>query len=201
VTTWVRTPRWLAAVGPAPKSPPLGGPLTVRREHIPLELKAKRAWACWRYEQNGRSWSKPPFNPTTGERAEASISTTWVDFETAYEALVAKGSTFDGVSFALSPLWGLVGIDLDHTSLHLGEMQRIVDLLDTYTEHSPSGDGIRMFVHGHLPPGRRRRDWVEMYSERRFLTVTGHKLANASPTIKTAPRHLHNLWLEYLGPK
>jgi hypothetical protein len=40
-----------------------------------------------------------------------------------------------------------------------------------------------------------------MYSERRFLTVTGHRLPNASPTIKMAPRNLYNVWAEFLGPK
>jgi putative DNA primase/helicase len=190
----------MATPAPQAKSRPLGGPLEVRPEHIPLELKRQRAWAVWRYEQNGRSWSKPPYQPG-GERAEASITTTWSSFEDCWEALGRTGSPWDGVSFALSLPAGLVGVDLDHTSQHLADSQRIVDLLDSYTEHSPSGDGVRVFVRGLLPPGRRRRDWVEMYSERRYLTVTGHRLPNASPTIKMAPRNLYNVWAEFLGPK
>ena len=183
-------------VAPSLKGPPLGGPLDVRPENIPLELKAKRAWATWKYERTGRTWSKPPFTPD-GDRAEPSSSATWSSFEDALEAYRAIGSGMDGVSFALWEPWGLVGVDLDHVSMHAQDAQRIVDQLDSYTEHSPGRDGIRIFVRGTLPPGRRRRDWVEMYSTRRFLAVTGHALSGFQRTIRVAPR-LYNLWLEYL---
>jgi len=195
---WVYTPRWLEHVAPTYKGPPLGGPLDVRPENIPLELRSKRGWAVWKYERTGNTWSKPPFNPETKERAEPSSSATWSSFESALEAYRTPGAGWDGVSVALWEPWGIVGIDLDHVSVHARDAQRIVDELNSYTETSPGRDGIRIFVRGTLPPGRRRRDWVEMYSTRRFLAVTGHRLPRASLTIKVAPS-LYNIWLEYLG--
>jgi putative DNA primase/helicase len=198
LTAWTWTPRWLDRIDAATyKGPPLGGVLDVLEHNIPLELRSKRAWAVWRYERTGNSWSKPPYNPETKERAEPSTSASWSTFESALEAYRTKDAGWDGISFALWEPWGIVGIDLDHVSLHAADAQRIVDQLDSYTETTPGRDGLRIFVRGVLPPGRRRRDWLEFYSTRRFLTVTGHKLPNAVPIIRPA-RHLFSLWDEYL---
>ena len=49
----------------------------------------------------------------------------------------------------------------------------IIRALDSYTEISPSGTGIRIFARGKLPPGGRKRGRFEMYETGRYLTVTG----------------------------
>ena len=202
----LRQPAWqrvLAPDPPARKTRPLGGPLPVKPEHIPLELKVHRGWACWRYTDDsaGRT-SKPPFQPASGERAEPSNMATWSSYDDAWAAYREGGTSdhpaYDGISFALWEPWGIVGVDLDHVSAHDHDARRFVDELDSYTEHTPGGDGLRIFVRGTLPPGRRRRDWVEMYSARRFLTVTGQQLPHASPTLTSSPRALYSLWYEFL---
>lgn len=76
---------------------------------------------------------------------------------------------------------GIVGIDLDDcrdpaTGEITDEAKLIVDQLRSYTEISPSGQGLRIFVYAKLPDGRRRKGPVEMYDSERFLTVTGHML-------------------------
>ena len=98
------------------------------------------------------------------------------------------------MSFALDTRWGIVGIDLDHVSQHQREADQIVRTLDSYTEHSPGRDGYRIFVKGRLPDGRRRRDWVEMYRERRFLTVTGHHLARTPTRLTANQQALERVW-------
>jgi len=200
-------PRWMSAyVQPqrAPqKAPPPHGALKVERYSIPLELRYHRGWACWRYEfENGR-WSKPPYNPDTGDKAEPSNSDTWLDFDTCYAAYQSAGvprqggRPYDGVSFALDIRWGIVGVDLDHVSEHRMPADAIVRALQSYSEYSPSGDGYRIFLRGQLPEGRRRRDWVEMYNQRRFLTVTGQRLPDTPDHLTTSPR-LYVTWDSYL---
>jgi len=50
----------------------------------------------------------------------------------------------------------------------------IVRYFDSYTELSASGTGIHIIVKGEMP--NRRKDEVEVYSSKRFFTVTGHVL-------------------------
>jgi putative DNA primase/helicase len=181
------------------KAPPAQGVPLVMRWSIPQELRNHRAWATWRYEYEHNRWSKPPYNPETGAKAEPSDSTTWLDFDPCFEAQrngglpAAGGRPYDGVSFALDIRWGIIGVDLDHVSEHRRDADAIVRALDSYAEWSPSHDGYRIFCKGMLPEGRRRRDWVEMYNQRRFLTVTGHRLPDV-PDHLTTPRRLYAVW-------
>ena len=203
------TPRWLEYyTSPAarpPKQPPDEGPLKVLPWNIPSYLRTRDGWACWRYEYD-KSWSKPPYIPDTqpAERAEPSDPQTWRSFEAAYTAYqdmqphgTNPGRSYDGVSFALDERWGLVGVDLDHVSEHKRDAERIVQELNSYTEHTPGRDGLRIFVRGHLPEGRRRRDWVEMYVHKRFLTVTGQHLDGTPTEIRPSPR-LYDTWQRWL---
>jgi primase-polymerase (primpol)-like protein len=206
--TDTRSLRWLSALGQparaAQKAPPAAGVLEPDRWTIPQELRNHHAWACWHYAYENNRWSKPPYNPETGDKAEPSDSNTWSDFDTCYEAYHSQltpkegGRPYDGVSFALDLRWGIVGVDLDHISEHRLEADRIVQMLGSYTEFSPSGDGYRIFVKGVLPEGRRRRGWVEMYCQRRFLTVTGHKLPNA-PASLVRSANLYQVWDQWLN--
>ena len=202
-------PRWMQAYATprarAPqKAPPVGGVLVPDRWGIPQELRNHHAWACWRYSYDLNRWSKPPYIPEAGVRAEASEPSTWSSFDEAYETYHTRGVPFDGgrpydgVSFALDLRWGIVGVDLDHVSEHQLDADRIVRALNSYTEYSPSRDGYRIFLKGSLPEGRRRRGWVEMYSQRRFLTVTGHKLASA-PAYLTSSHNLYAVWDQWLN--
>jgi putative DNA primase/helicase len=203
-------PRWLEAYqtprARAPqKSPPPQGALRVERWGIPQELRNHHAWACWQYAYYDQRWSKPPYNPSTGERAAPSDPGTWSDFDSCFEAYRAGQSPqsgdarpYDGVSFALDLRWGIIGVDLDHVDQWRAGADAIVRALDSYAEYSPSRDGIRIFCKGVLPEGRRRRGNVEMYSQRRFLTVTGQHLSG-TPDHLTTPRRLYVTWDSYLN--
>ena len=47
----------------------------------------------------------------------------------------------------------------------------IVLAVDSYTEKSPSGDGLHIITRGKLPKGARKRNGIEVYSEGRYFTV------------------------------
>lgn len=174
--------------------------LTVLPENIPLELRQIPAWAVWRAEMDpGTShMSKPPYQALhPEERAYATQPETWATFEQALDCYRARG-WFDGISFAIAEEHGIVGVDLDHVSEHADDTLLIAHALESYTEWSPSGDGIRIFVRGMLPPGRRVRGWIEMYSDKRFLTVTGHRLDWASPTVDERADRLMTLHANFV---
>lgn len=196
-------PRWLEAYqapARAYKGPPEGGALTVLHWNIPPRLKYATAWAVWRYEMESGRWSKPPYIPPPDgsvlQKAEPSDPDTWRTFELALKTY-KDDREWDGISFCLDRRWGLVGVDLDHVSQHAHDAQRIVTELNSYTEATPGRDGLRIFVLGRLPDGRRRREWVEMYDQKRFLTVTGNWLAGTPQDIQASPR-LYSVWQRWL---
>lgn len=55
---------------------------------------------------------------------------------------------------------------------------QIIEGLDSYTELSPSGTGVHIVSRGKIP-GSGRRGSVEMYSQERFFTVTGHLIGES----------------------
>jgi putative DNA primase/helicase len=161
--------------------------LPVQAVNIPPELKERPHFVLWRYEYrdgNQNPWRKVPYQ-VNGQRASSTDPNTWAASEAALEALLAHSGRFDGIGFALSPNDSFVGVDLDHCrnpedgNIELWA-QDIVDRLDSCTEVTPSGTGLRIFVQGKLPPQGRKRGNFEVYESGRFLTITGHHLEGTS---------------------
>jgi putative DNA primase/helicase len=111
---------------------------------------------------------------------------------------------YAGPGYVLVAGDGIVGVDLDKCrDPETGAVEPwawdFVERLQTYTELSPSGRGLRLFAHGGLPPYGRRRDRVEIYDSARFLTVTGHRLDGTPDTLTDAPDELLTLHRELFG--
>lgn len=156
--------------------PPFTLPLI--SEGIPGELKSEDRCVCWRWERRGSKWTKVPINAASGGRASSTDPSAWSSFEEA--AQYARKNLLPGIGFVFtdSPF---AGVDLDGCrdpeTGRLEEWAReIVAELDSYAEVSPSGTGVKVFVHATLPPGRKRKGRIEMYDSGRFFTVTGHRL-------------------------
>jgi len=153
--------------------------LKVIRENIPKNLTRRPHWVCWRSEDREGKATKVPYDALHDRRAKSNDYKTWCDFDKAYEAYENMG--FEGIGFVLTKNDPFVGIDLDHchdprTAEIKPWAQEIIDLLDSYTEISPSGTGIRIFVRGELPEGGRKKQNIELYDCWRYLTVTGHRI-------------------------
>jgi putative DNA primase/helicase len=73
--------------------------------------------------------------------------------------------------------------------------------LNSYTEFSPSGEGVRIFVRGSLPSGiaGKKRGNIEAYSSGRYLTVTGHRLNDAPPTIESRQAEIGRLCKKFFS--
>jgi putative DNA primase/helicase len=176
--------------------------LPVISENIPGDLGGLNQWADWRWEKRDGKWTKPPLNPATGRYARNNDPDTWGCLEAALERM--RNDRLPGVGFMFHPEDGLAGVDLDGCrnpesceiepwALEIGEE------FDSYTEASPTGTGLKIFVRGELPPGRRRKGSIEMYDRGRFFTTTGHRLSDAPTTINDRQEELTRLHRRVFG--
>jgi hypothetical protein len=149
--------------------------LTPQFEKVPSELVGLPRWVIWK-------GNKKPYDPVVlGRPASINDPATWGGFEQARSAVKLGG--WCGLGFVLNGD-GLVGIDIDKCVVNGKPDGRAIELLETlnapYIEFSPSGQGLRAF--GYAPPlkkGRRgvvNSQSVELYSNHRYLTLTGHAL-------------------------
>lgn len=148
--------------------------------NIPAELRQIPQWVCWKAKpgKNGKI-DKVPFDPKTGRAASSTDPATWGVFEQAV-ATSKNGGGYAGIGFVLGG-GPYVGVDLDDcrnpkTGVIDTWAWEIVQKLNTYTEISPSGKGLRMFLKGELKNPGRRKGKIECYVTGRFLTVTGHRV-------------------------
>ena len=142
--------------------------------NIPSELQALPQWLCWQYED--REQTKPtkvPYNPITGKLASVTNSETWCTFEQA----VSFAHIYSGIGFVLTD--GYTCIDLDHTENEEMRQKQIAieSAFNSYSEVSPSGKGLHIWIKGTVPSGR-RRGAVEVYSSSRYMTMTGQVYRN-----------------------
>jgi len=156
-------------------------------DRVPDELRQHPQWVDWRYEERGGKATKVPVDPRTLGRADTTDAATWAAFPEAVAVAGRRGLA--GVGFVFSRDDPFAGVDLDDcrdpaTGTIADWAQDIIAALDSYSEVSPSGTGVKIFVRGTLPPKGRRRGPIEMYDRARFFTVTGRHLAGTPPTVE-----------------
>ena len=161
---------------------------------IPLELKIIEQWVTWKLEKKGEGFTKEPYQPN-GRRAASTKSDTWSTFSEA----LAAAPQFDGIGFVFAPPY--VGFDADHVINDDGTLEPeaalIVDMLDSYTEISPSGHGLHVICRGDVNLQAFKVKPYEMYSQARFFTVTGNVYDDRS-IINDRPeqlQHVHDVYL------
>ena len=160
---------------------------------IPQDLKAIPRWICWCAERRGDKMTKIPKDPRTGGNAKSTDPSTWADFDTAVRAWDQGRGRFDGIGFIFGEDRAYTGLDLDHVLLPgselMDEYRWVVEEAGTYTEVSPSGDGLHLIFRGPKPEGATRcrrtqpggKQVVEMYEHDRFFTVTGNRYSGTDP--------------------
>jgi putative DNA primase/helicase len=123
----------------------------------------------------GEKPDKVPYSARDGLRASTTDLMTWSTFEEALRAY--ESGEYAGVGFVFSSGDSFTGIDLDRcVDKETGEVaawaMEIVAQLDGYAELSASGTGVHVIVRGDV--ANRRKGKVEIYSSKRFFTMTGH---------------------------
>jgi putative DNA primase/helicase len=188
-------------------------------DRVPAELRTRPQWVCWRREvrkdkRGQEKYTKTPYNPRTGRKAESDNPQTWASFEEArhvYERSQQGSNPYDGLGYMFHG--DVTGVDLDHCVSETGTIdawaQAYVRALNSYGERSPS-DGVHILLHGQLPKGIRRgirklgahpRAAIEIYSQGRYFTITGKHLTGTPTTIEARQEALEALYQELTQEK
>lgn len=169
--------------------------------NIPDELKQLKNWCVWKFQERNGKKTKIPFNAETGEFAKSNDKSTWSNYETAVNA-----EGVDGIGFFFEPPY--LGIDIDdidddlHRYQHGDKLDNIVnefnEAFKSYTEVSPSGNGLHIIVKGKIPGSRRRKGNIEMYDSGRFFTMTGKRIGKYTNVTETSERVFKTIYDKYL---
>lgn len=185
-------------------------PLTFNPSGIPDELKTYPNFVLWQRELRDGKTTKVPYQ-INGQKAASTRAETWTTFPAAVSSYQSAGGKYDGIGFCLTEETP-IGIDLDHCrcpafanhgfEIILPWAQDIIDKVDSYTEASPSGKGIRIFAKGgKLPVGGRKKGNFEIYQSGRYLTVTGNHIAGTPTNIMDRPDIIESVFNDIFGSK
>ncbi|MEC3756577.1 phage/plasmid primase, P4 family [Bacillus halotolerans] len=151
-------------------------------KNIPQELKNAPQWILWRSEERNGKKTKVPYQ-IDGSMAQSSNKRTWSTFATIMKFF--NEQEYDGIGFMFSKDDPFIGIDIDHC-VNDGVLspfaQEIIQTISSYTEYSPSGEGVHIIAKGKLPlrgPGTGRKNidkGLEIYRHGRYFTFTGNSL-------------------------
>lgn len=167
---------------------------------FPKELTKLNNWCVWKYQKRNGKLTKVPFNAETGEFAKSNDPNTWSSYETAINFTGA-----DGVGFFFEPPY--LGIDIDNVEDDIyryrqgDKLDNIVseftEAFKTYTEVSPSGNGLHLIVKGKIPGERRRKGNIEMYDSGRFFTMTGNSIGKYKEVTEASPQLFEEIYNKY----
>jgi putative DNA primase/helicase len=153
---------------------------------VPPALDDRQQWLVWKFDKkksDGKLTKIPYYSCGKirhGVQGSADDRAQLVKLEAA--EMAAQLGKYDGVGFAFLPEDGLAGIDLDKViDLETGEIseraRNIIKELDSYTETSPSGRGVHIFVStaqiGPFKSFKKNAIGVEVFCEAQFFTYTG----------------------------
>jgi putative DNA primase/helicase len=175
---------------------------------VPAELCARPQWVAWRHELRDGEPTKVPYRPDGHGRASTTDAATWGTLEDAL--LFVSTGEYDGVGYVFSADDGFVGVDLDDCldgeRLH-PDAGAIVSCLDSYTERSPSGKGVKVIFRASLngfPRHRTRKTgWggdFEIYDQNRYFTITAKHLRGTPTTVEPRQAELAQVLELVFGP-
>lgn len=162
---------------------------------IPEQLSNRPQWVTWRFERG----TKVPYSAVTGHKASSTKPSTWTTYEEAVKA--AKARKDDGVGYVFSADDPFTGIDLDDCIDDDGNVAmwalEIVNDMMSYTEISPSGHGLKIWVEGSIPSSVKQpyhTGKIEMYDRARYFTVTGRRFGGTPLEIRNVNGSLTALY-------
>ncbi|WP_169313114.1 phage/plasmid primase, P4 family [Acetonema longum] len=151
---------------------------------------------------------KVPYNPKSGRQASIKNPATWGTYEEALSLCSREGMA--GVGFVFKENDPYCGIDIDNCLNERGEISTeaaaIVRELDSYTEVSPSGNGLHILVKAalsstawHKQKGVIAGGDIEMYSTGRYFTVTGKRWPGSPADVNHRGEEIAQIQARYAG--
>jgi AAA domain len=192
--------------GPAPQPssytaeiPPKPITLPVNEAGIPADLKARKQWITWSYvwSQKKGKWDKLPTVVRAGNSKNPKDPIDPAN-QVSYEEALAyhKKHHTDGIGFELGN--GVAGLDFDACLQNHQPDAYTASILaalgSPYCEISPSGNGLKIYFTGVLPPNHKNvfkdggpHTGIEIYSEGHYFAVTGQLFSGPSALIEVGP--------------
>ncbi len=187
---------------------PKPAPCPIDADAVPASMKTTPRWLNWRWEWKGKKWDKPPYR-ANGRLGSSTDPAAWCPFQEALAGVSA--GLFDGVGFALGEdaatgkVWS--GFDLDDC-VEGGQVEPaaayLLSCLDSYTEFSPSGNGLKVFLAGRFPPRHLCADHqrrFELYDGGRYFTVTGRRLDGSPAEVLERGDRMATLYAQLFPPQ
>lgn len=171
------------------------------RDAVPVVHRAHDRWLLWGYDAQGKKPASSVARPGVG--VNPNDPQHWRTFEEACAAV--DRDVIQGIGFALG-LNGdgtcFSGIDLDDvrdpsTGAIEAWARDVISRFQSYTEVSPSGTGIKIFITGQLAVERPKQGKVykvEVYDRNRYFTVTGQHLPGTPTTVEDRTKQLRQLY-------
>ena len=151
-------------------------------EALPKELKDRGAFCLWKYEERDGRRTKVPYQKN-GLKADSTNKDTFTEYSIATSHMAG----YDGIGIGVFE--NICAIDIDHcveNGVFSDMAEDIIARMDSYTEYSPSGTGVRILFKATLPTCDKDRYYInnqkiglEVYVARhtnRFVTVTGNHI-------------------------
>jgi hypothetical protein len=173
----------------------------VKLTNIPEGLRQYKQWVAWKYKQtDDGKVTKVPVNPHNGSNSLTNVPASWGTFgEAATFYVQHKGDGIAGIGLVFTENDPFCGVDLDdcvnpETSEIEKWAQEVLKDLNSYSEISPSGRGIKIFCKGSLPGSGRKIGNIEMYDTGRYFTVTGWRLEKYPASLEERPNEVNRLY-------
>jgi primase-polymerase (primpol)-like protein len=149
------------------------------------ELIQRDQFVNYKFEKKGDRVTKPPVD-ATGYNIDAQNPASWRSYEDA-------NATSEQIGFVLTADDPFLFIDLDHV-LKEGKLcdwaeRLLAELPTTYTEISPSGDGLHLYFMLYDTPSipKHKQTFpdgtaLEIYFSGRYFTITGNVFVDSPIT-------------------
>jgi hypothetical protein len=187
----------------------LRGKANYLKKNLPEELVGMKQWIFWRAVEKDGKIAKIPCDKN-GNPVDCNLTENQHSFEYVVERvkLSQKANTVLGIGFVFIGN-GISGVDIDHCIDENGrlseEAREVIEKFNSYTEISPSGNGVHIIVKGDLPEsarenkkhlGGKKRNY-EVYSSGRYFTITGDVYGEQSK-LKIGKKKLLWFWERYI---
>jgi putative DNA primase/helicase len=159
-------------------------------EQIAKDIKENGRFCLWRYEKQQGRRTKVPYQ-VSGQRA----SSRNIQHFTSFEEVIKAVPRHDGIGMGVFSPFAAVDIDDCVKDGKLSELaEYVIYTLDSYTEYSPSGKGVRIILkvkdftfdksHYYI---NNRKIGLEVYvpgATNRFVTLTGNTIQAIEPAYR-----------------
>ncbi len=169
---------------------------------IPVELKQRNQWLVYtldKADSKGKR-KKLPCHPETGKAHDENDSAIWLSYTDAIAAWKSNRKRFHGIGYKFTRDDPFVGIDLDdclNDGILDTRAQTIIGMLNSYTEVSLSGRGVKTIIQAGLLHNPQTVRGVEIYGHDRFFALTGKHWQGTPHTVNNAQDALAGIIVTY----